>query len=68
MQVAAIALSAETMALSAKTIALSAETMALSAETMALLAETMALQEVALNSVAMQLVLYHSVNFLHRQH
>ena len=54
------------MALSAKTMALSAKTMALSAGTMALSAGTMALQEVALDSVTMQLVL--SVEEVHRQH
>ena len=49
-------------------MALSAATMALSAATMALSATTMPLQEITLDNVAMQLVLYYPVNFLHTQH
>nr|WP_292868413.1 hypothetical protein [Nostoc sp. LPT] len=77
-----MALLAETIALSVKTIVLLAETMALLVRTIVLLAETMALsvktmplQGVALDSVAIAitkledaLLLYHPVNFLHRQH
>ncbi|HYX13221.1 MAG TPA: hypothetical protein VE944_02415 [Nostoc sp.] len=40
----------------------------LQADAMALSAATMPLQEITLNNVAMQLVLYHPVNFLHGQH
>ncbi|MEH1840329.1 MAG: hypothetical protein V7L20_16585 [Nostoc sp.] len=56
------------MALSATTIALLVKTMALSPATMALSAKTMLLQEITLDNVTMQLVLYYSVNFLHTQH